>query len=239
MSSKTSPQRRITIDLELFHVEGLRQLAGLIPHESREDLLKVVISRGLVEMLRGEFERYQPSVMDVGQNLDAAKERMQKLRSKDSVAASKLRSSAQRIDSGTSAPAPFGMKRSLDELHVQEAERDREVARMNRDLGLAETTEGETTAGNRQVENYIGVPLSEGLRQGIESLVNAYPDVEEENLYAALLELGLKKVQEDPKTLAPWAAAGNVGMPLGTKAAREKLRAEWRLLCKGVARGWR
>lgn len=237
-SPNPSPKSRITLDLERFHVEGLQQLAGLIPSESPEQLLKVVISRGLVEMLTGEFVRMQPSPTEIAESMNSAKRRMQMLRSKDSVAASKLRSSAQRIDLGTSAPAPFGMKQSLDELHVQEAERDREMARMNRDLGLAETPDGDHPLG-RQVENYIGVPLSEGMRQGLESLVNAYPDVEEENLYAALLELGLKKVQEDPKVLAQWRAAGNAGLPIGTKAARQKLRAEWRLLCQSVARGWR
>ncbi len=232
-----SSRRRLTIDLEAFHEDGLEQLADLLPHESQEDLLKVVISRGLVEMLTSEFERYQPSARGRAGNMTLVKERMQQpLCSKDSLAASKLRSSARRVDPVASAPAPFGMKQSLDELHVQEAERDREMARMNRDLGLAETAENAST---RQVENYIGVPLSEGLRQGLESLVNAYPDVEEENLFAALLELGLKKVQEDPKTLAPWAAAGNAGLPLGTKEAREQLRAEWRLLCQKVARGWK
>lgn len=237
--SPSPPERRLTIDLEKFHEDGLQQLAGLIPHESVEGLLKVVISRGLVEMLAGEFERYRPSAKDVSPNMLAAREKMEALRSKDGVAALTLRTSARRIDPRTTARTPFGMSQSLDELHVREAERDREMARMNRDLGLAETTEGET-AGNRQVENYIGVPLSEGLRQGIESLVDAYPDVEEENLYAALLELGLTKVQEDPKVLAQWRASGTAGLPLGTKeATRQQLRAEWRLLCQRVARGWR
>lgn len=230
-----SPKGRVTIDLEKFHQDGLGQLAGLMPNESLENLLKVVISRGLVEMLTSEFERHQPSAREIARNMDAAKERAHPL-AKDAAAASKLPSSAEGIDPGTSAPAPFGLKQSLDELHVREAEHDQEMARMRRDLGLAETREG---TPDRQVENYIGVPLSEGLREGLESLVNAYPDVEEENLFAALLELGLKKVQEDPKTLAPWAAAGNAGLPLGTKEAREQLRAEWRLLCQKVARGWR
>jgi hypothetical protein len=90
------------------------------------------------------------------------------------------------------------------------------------------------------VENYIGIPLPEGLRQALESIVNAHPDLEEENLYAALLELGVKRVQEDPKALGPTRSAQDATMPFRSKeAAREALRAEWRLLCQRVARGWR
>lgn len=237
--SPSPPKRRLTIDLEKFHEDGLQQLAGLIPHESLEGLLRVVISRGLVEMLAGEFERYRPSAEDVSQNMLAAREHMQELRSKESVAASKLRSSAQRIAPERNAPAPFGMKQSLDELHVREAERDREMARMRRDLGLAETPDHEE-APNRPVESYIGVPLPEGLRQGLESALNAHPDLEEETLYTALLELGLKGVLADPKALRSSRDAQKAALALDAKnATRQQLRAEWRLLCQSVARGWR
>jgi len=247
---RSTARKRVTIDLERFHVEGLQQLAGLIPHESEDDLLKVVVSRGLVAMLTAEFERQQPSAKEVGQNMMAAQERMRelrskdavpasKVRSKDAVPASKLRSSAQRSDPAASAPAPFGLKRSLDELHVQEAERDREMARMNRDLGLAEAPDDDD-APNRPVGRYIGVPLPEGLRQGLESALNAHPDLEEETLYTALLELGLKGVLADPKVLRSSRDAQKAALAMGTKeSARRQLRAEWRLLCQNVARGWR
>lgn len=235
--SPSGPRKRVTIDLENFHEDGLEQLAGLIPHASQEELMKVVISRGLVEMLASEFERYQPSISEIAENMNAAKGRMQSQRAKDSVAALSLRASVRRIDPVASARVPFGMTQSLDELHVREAERDREMARMNRDLGLAETPE---TVSARRVENYIGIPLTEGLRQALESLVNAHPDLEEENLFAALLELGLTKAQEDPKALGPTRSAQDATMPFRSKeAAREKLRVEWRLLCQKVARGWR
>jgi hypothetical protein len=245
-----SPKRQVTIDLEAFHEDGLQQLAGLIPHESLQGLLKVVISRGLVEMLRSEFERQQPSADEISQNMMTARQRMQelrfkdsepesKLRSKDAVPASKLRSSAQRTAPRKSAPAPFGMKQSLDELHVREAERDREMARMRRDLGLAETPDHEE-APTRPVESYIGVPLPEGLRQGLESALNAHPDLEEETLYTALLELGLKGVLADPKALRSSRDAQKAALALDAKnATRQQLRAEWRLLCQSVARGWR
>lgn len=237
-------KKRVTIDLERFHVEGLQHLAGLRLYESPEELLKVVISRGLVAMLTWEFERNQPSAKEVADNLDAAKQRMRALHSGDALgapkrAASTLCSSAHSINPTSSAPAPFGMKRSLDELHVQEAERDREMARMTRDLGLAETL-GDEDGPNRPVGSHIGVPLPEGLRQGLESVLNAHPDLEEENLYAALLELGLKGVLADPKALRPSKDAQKASLAVGTKeASRQQLRAEWRLLCRNVARGWR
>lgn len=236
---RSMTKKRISIDLERFHVEGLQHLAGLIPHQSEEDLLKVVISRGLVEMLRSEFERNNPSATEVAHNLDAAKQRMRALRSGDAVGASKLRSNAQSIDPRASAPAPFGLKQPLDELHVQEAERDREMARMNRDLGLAEAPEDDDRP-NRPVANNIGIPLPEPLRRGLESALNAHPDLEEETLYTALLELGLKGVLQDPKALRPWAAAQKSDLTVPPKqAVRQQLRAEWRLLCQSVARGWR
>lgn len=228
--------KRVTIDLARFQQEGLAEIADRLPLEDVHELLSVVISRGVVEILNSPI--LPPPSGRLSESMQAPEDRVHEPGSKD-VVASKLRSSAQRIDLGTNDRVPFGMKRSLDELHVQEAERDREMARMTRDLGLAETPEGKPARG-RQVENYIGVPLSEGLRQAVESAVNAYPYVEEENLYAALLEVGLKKVQEDPKALAPWANAQKAGAPLGSKdATRARFRREWRTLCGSVARGWR
>lgn len=235
MSRSPSP-RRVTVELEKFHDDGLQQLAGLLPHESEEELLKVVISRGLVEMLKSEFERYPPSASDIAKNMNAATAHTGEPQSRHASRGLKLTVRAQGIDSGR---VPFGMTQSLDELHAVELERDREVARMRRDLGVAETPEGETTP-SRRMENYIGVPLSEGLRRGVESMLNAQPGLEEESLFSALLELGLKKVQEDPKALQPWAAAQKAALGLSKKeASRQRLRAEWKELCNQVARGWR
>lgn len=56
MAPSRFPQR-ITIDLATFHQDGLQQLAGLLPHQGPDELLKMVLSRGLVEMLKSEFGR--------------------------------------------------------------------------------------------------------------------------------------------------------------------------------------
>lgn len=235
--SPTDVPKRLTIDLARFQQEGLAEIADRLPLEDVHELLSVVISRGIVEILNSPI--LPPPSGQVSENMRPAEDRVRKLGSKVAVPA-KLRASAQMSDPGTSDRVPFGMKQSLDELHVQEAERDREMARMTRDLGLAEAPEGKPPR-DRQVENYIGVFLPEGLRQAVESSVNAYPDVDEEHLYAALLEIGLKKVQEDPKALAPWATAQWAGAPpLGSKeASRDRFRAKWVTLCGSVARGWR
>lgn len=237
--SPSPPKRRVTIELETFHEDGLEQLAGLIPHENTEELLKIVISRGLVEMLKSEFERHQASGSEVAENLNAAKGRIRELQSGNRPSINATMKNSLAFPSRMNMMVGLTSRQDRDELHALEAERDQEVARMRRDLGLAETPAGEGTP-DRQVENYIGVPLSEDLRQGLESIVNAYPDVEEESLFSALLELGVEKVQEDPKVLRPWRAAQGARLPLGAKqAARHQFRTGWRLLCRSVARGWR
>jgi hypothetical protein len=215
--STTNFAQRVTIDLARFQQQGLTELAERIPLDDPEELLSVVISRGIVEILNSPI-------------LPPAEESTEAMGSMNSKLAFPSRMNMM-ID--------LKGKEDWAELHARDAEYDRESARMNRDLGLAESPEGTPSRG-RQVENHIGVPLSEGLRQGLEFLVNAYPDLEEENLYAALLEIGLKKVQEDPKALAPWAVAQKAGAPLRSKeASREQHRAEWKALCRNVARGWR
>jgi len=213
--------KRITFDLATFHQDGLAEIAEHLHLRDVQELVSVVISRGIVEMLGSPT--LQHSSGNVVENVQGAP---------------KVASTTERTAPGTSGPAPFGMKRSLDELHVQEAERDREMAKMKRDLGLAETPEGVHALG-RQVESYIGVPLSEGLRHGLEAVVNAYPNLAEENLYCALLEIGLKKVREDPKALAPSAVAQKAKARLSSKEASQQHRAEWKALCRNVARGWR
>lgn len=208
--------KRITIDLTKFHQDGLAEIAEHLHLRDSQELVSLVISRGIDEILGSPCLPHA------------------------------CNTNAERIG-GTSTkhafPSRMNMmidlksKQDMDELHALEAERDREVARMRHDLGLAETPE---TASTRRVENYIGIPLTEDLRQALESMVNAHPDLEEENLYAALLELGLTKVQEDPRALGPTKSTQDATMPIRSEeAVREALRAEWRLLCQKVARGWR
>lgn len=216
--SPTNFPKRMTIDFARFQQEGLAELAERTPLDDPEKLLSVVISRGIVEILRSPI-------------LPPAEE-----------------STEQIGDTSTKLAFPSRMnmsidlkgKEEMDELHALEAERDREVARMRRDLGLADTLEGDSRSRGRRIESYIGTPLPEGLRQGLEAMLNANPGLEEENLYCALLEIGLKKVQEDPKALAPRAVAQKADVPLDVKkVGREQHRAEWKALCRNVARGWR
>lgn len=210
--------KRVTIDLARFQQDGLDELAERIPLDDPEELLSVVISRGIVEILRSPI-------------LPPAEESTRRIASTNTKLA---------FPSRMNMMVDLKGKQDIDELHAQEAERDREVARMRRDLGLADGPEDESKPRGRRIESYIGTPLPEGLRQGLEAMLNANPGLEEENLYCALLEIGLKKVQEDPKALAPWANAQKAGAPLGSKeAARARFRTEWRTLCGSVARGWR
>lgn len=209
--------KRITIDLATFQQEGLAEIAEHLHLRDVQELLSVVISRGIVEILGSRTLPREPSAERIG------------------TTKSKLA-----FPSRMNMMIDLKGKQDMDELHAIEAERDREVARMRRDLGLAETPEGESRPRGRRIESYIGTPIPEGLRQGLEAMLNANPNLDEENLYCALLEIGLKKVQEDPKALAPRAVAQKAAVTLDVKkAARQQIRAEWKALCRNVARSWR
>lgn len=111
--------KRMTIELEDFHREGLEEIADRVPHEDDDELVQVVLSRGIVAMLASAFDHVQRSAEEVMHNLSAAKQRAHELRWSGSFGASELSSRGVRP-----FPAPF--------RDVQEA---KETARRRRRQG--------------------------------------------------------------------------------------------------------
>ena len=212
--------KRITVELDDTQQEGLTFLANILPHTSDESLLNEAVGEGLLVML----QRARRSREDAAEKGDAPPRAPMK----------------NSLGFPARLPVSWDGKHDLNEIHAREAEHDKEQARMTRELGLAMSADDGDVPGFRPVENYIGVPLQEGLRRGLESLVNAYPEIEEENLYATLLGLGIKKVQEDPKVLAPLKGAQDARPSIATRtASRQRFKAEWKALCNMVANRYR
>jgi len=97
-----------------------------------------------------------------------------------------------------------------------------------------------SAARHRHVENYLGVPIGELLRERLESALSEHPEMGEETFYAVLLDLGLQKLGEEPDAPDPSKVTDDLESPLSIKvAARREHRARWLALCRSVARGWR
>lgn len=218
MSPRTFPTR-ITIDLATFHQDGLQQLAGLLPHENAEQLLKIVISRGLVEMMRSEFQLHPPAVQEIADNMHDTREQTHNLRS-------------QAVRPFPKPSVLYRKRQKAFQEAVEEDvnEREPDPAEVFNDLGQAEDRD----TADRSDERYITFPIGDRLHQELESALDEHCGHDEETFYAALLDLGLKTLRERPKVNA------DLGSPLSNKsAARRKHRAEWKALCRNVARGWR
>lgn len=187
----------MTVDLAAFHVDGLQQLAGLIPHESPEELLKIVISRGLVAMLTSEFRHYRPSAQEIAGNMNESQ----------SVSASVL-SSRPPMRNALAFPSRMNMmvglmgKEDWAELHARDAEYDRETARMERDLGL--TDDGDVHAmPHRHVEKTLSVQVPVELRQPLANFLDAHPEMSEAEALTTLLQRALgqeESVETRPET---------------------------------------
>lgn len=95
-------------------------------------------------------------------------------------------------------------------------------------------------AGHRDVESYLGVPVGEELRQRLEDALSEHPEVDEETFYAAVLDVGLRKLEKDPEAFDPARVKEDLESPLSSElAGRREHRARWLALCRKVARGWR
>lgn len=136
-------------------------------------------------------------------------------------------------------------KRDVEERHARDAEYDREVFRMRRDLGLADSPEEQDemhpkSAPHHHVEKYIALPIGERQRQELERALEEHAVQDEEAFYAALLDLGLRTLRQNPNALDLQKVKEDLRSPLSAKAsARQKFRREWEALCDGVRRGWR
>lgn len=180
--------QHVTVHLPEPLRSGLETIADREQHESDEELVQVVLSRGIVVSLA------PTSAEEVGENLNEAKERMKELRFTAALRGHKLIANGQgggpRSDP---SHVPFGLNRTWEELHAQDAEHDRESARMRRDLGLArdDGPRADEPVPHRHVERYLATFVTEELRQSFEDYLDAHPDLGEEEALATLLQRAL------------------------------------------------
>lgn len=193
MTPSRFQKRIITIDLaDLadFHRDGLAEIAERIPFRNEEDLISVVLSRGILDLLSAPDDREPLSAKKLAESMNAANERMRELQSKYASPGSKPTLRAQTIDPHR---VPFGMKQSLQEQHAMEAEHDKEKARFRRDLGLTEDVEAHA---HRHLPQALSVRLSEEMRQALEDFLDAHPDLDENDALSILVRRGLEHTAE-------------------------------------------
>ena len=68
---------------------------------------------------------------------------------------------------------------------------------------------------HRHVENYVGLAIGERLRQKIEDFLADHPDLDDETGLALLLDLGLRKVDEEPELVDPAKVLADLKSELG------------------------
>ena len=136
--------RRMTIDLPEPVRQGLEAIANRERHESDEQLVQVVLSRGIVAMLTNEAEA-------------------------DGRPAGGPRSAG--LDS-RSASRPWSKPWVKTDDHEDS-------------------------------ELYIGFPITEDLRRKLNDYMADHQESDAESTYATLLDLGLRKTEEDPGALDP------------------------------------
>lgn len=236
---------RLTIELKPFHKEGLEEIASRIPHRDDQELVQLVLSRGILAMMESELERVPVSPQEIARNMNAAKSRMNELTSRDAS----VLSGETTMKNSLAFPNRLNMmvglmgKEDWAELHARDAEYDRETARMDRDLGLADFPDSERENHPGQiplphVERYIGLPVGEQLRQDLEDALSMQEGLSEEIFLASLLDLGLRTLHERPDALDPRKVKEDLRTWVKA-AARQKFKAEWKALCTMVARGYR
>jgi hypothetical protein len=90
---------------------------------------------------------------------------------------------------------------------------------------------------HRHIENYVGLPIGERLRQKLEDFLDDHRELDEETALALLLDLGLARAKEDPDQVDAKAVLSDLGCEQtgATDAARRRRLvrlAQLRALCR-------
>jgi hypothetical protein len=174
--------KRMTIGLPEPLREGLETIADREPHENDEQLVQVVLSRGIVATLTNEINDEPPIAVQIEENLKRLKERIRSLQPIEDSPGSKFTARAARP-----FPAPS----------VLYKRRKKQVEGVGEDIAYSETPESKperaTPAPHRQVERYVAAPISEELRDQLQAYLDAHPELDEETALTTLLQLGLEQ----------------------------------------------
>jgi hypothetical protein len=181
----------MTFDLPDALRNGLETIADQEPHSTDEELVAVVLSRGILAMLT-EAHGASISSQEIADNLAAVKERLRSLQLTQGPDSELPTKSAVRV-----WPRPsVTFKREREQ-------RERELE-AERDVGLAEApepTDGReeerTIAPHRDVENYVACPLTPKMQRDLETFLEGHPEADIEVACMTLLQLGIRQVEID------------------------------------------
>jgi hypothetical protein len=181
--------KRLTIELEDFHRESLDEIAHRIPHDDAQDLIKVVISRGVIAILTEDSEA-SVSVERTADNLAAAKERFRSLQFIEGSGIARLEAKY--------ATRPFPAPSVLFKRRKEQAERAASDLAFAKSRAPTDDTDSEPAlAAPREVENYVGVPLTPEMQEDLETFLEGHPEADVEIACMTLLQLGLSMVEID------------------------------------------
>lgn len=95
----------------------------------------------------------------------------------------------------------------------------------------------QTFTEHRHVENYVGFPIGERLRQRLEDFFGDHPDLDDETGFALLLDLGLRKAEEEPELVDPKQVLTDLKSELTRSTTASRKRCHDRLaLLRAVCR---
>lgn len=185
--------KRITIDLaDLadFHRDGLAEIAKRIPFRNEEDLLYVVLSRGILDILSTPNGTEPLSAKEIFEKGEAP-----------SLGSDLSSRAGMRVYPRPGVQYQQRRKEQRDELQATERQHEHEIEQLKADLGFAQaphgggTSEGVAPAGHH-VESYVPRALPEETRLRLEEFLEAHPEFDQEDALAVLVRRGLDRTEE-------------------------------------------
>ena len=149
MTSSPFPKRIITIELAEFHGEGLAEIAKRIPFRDEEDLIHVVLSRGILDILSAPSDRTPFSAKEIFEKGEAP------------TFGSDLSSRAG--DRVYPRPGVLYQQRRREQREQHQAtehQHEHEIEQLKADLGFAQSPVGSETSeesapAHHHVESYV------------------------------------------------------------------------------------
>lgn len=187
----------ITIDLEDYQRDGMLEIANRVPHENDEELLKWVLSRGIVAVLADDPQQGPITAEDIARKIETLRERKERFFDLQPDAEPGLSARAVRV-----FPSP-------SVLYKKRQQENQAINNLGEDVGLAQSEDGEAfeATPHRHVETYVGFPISERTRRMLEDFLDAHAGVSEEDALAQLLGAGLDQAEREADVRAPSKAA--------------------------------
>lgn len=193
MTPSRFQKRIITIDLAdlaEFHQEGLAEIAKRVPYRNLEDLLHVVLSRGILDILSAPNDRESLSPKEIFEKGEAP-----------SFGAGLSSRAGMRVYPRPGVLYRERRKEQREQLEAEEGQDDHEIQQIKEDLGFARSPLGSETServapAHHHVESYVPRALPEETRLRLEEFLEARPEFDEEEALAVLVRRGLDRTDE-------------------------------------------